>query len=288
MLKPRGRAGPIASTGGSLGPGLQPEEHCDVCASAFHVCSFLLLLLCSVQPLTVQNLDRRLASAEYHFAVHEQWPSLSKVSPRFFVLPGAQKKRPPCWLGAKDLTGEDATYSLKIPLCRPSTCPYRGSSPPPPRGGARVVDDTNIVCWLYVLYIPSPDSVQCHGGVLSVLAFLQGRGRAMRQRKLGKGGGGVLNNPSELHRNLSKVSQRALGFALLTAAPGGNTLSGWPTASFLAGYSSGFSQTDSIGIKPLHLAPTSTGTPPFRVHTRTATPTTSADPSPPLAPSSGR
>ena len=32
MLKPAGRAGPIASTGGSRGPGLQPEELCDVCA----------------------------------------------------------------------------------------------------------------------------------------------------------------------------------------------------------------------------------------------------------------
>ena len=30
--KPGGRAGPIASTGGSAGLGLQPEEHCDVCA----------------------------------------------------------------------------------------------------------------------------------------------------------------------------------------------------------------------------------------------------------------
>ena len=30
--KARGRAGPIASTGGSAGPGLQPEEHCDTCA----------------------------------------------------------------------------------------------------------------------------------------------------------------------------------------------------------------------------------------------------------------
>ena len=44
MPEPEGKAGPIASTGGSHGPGLQPKEHFDACAQ----CISGMLLPCAV------------------------------------------------------------------------------------------------------------------------------------------------------------------------------------------------------------------------------------------------
>ena len=139
--------------------------------SAFQVCSFLLL--CSLQSLTGRKLARGLASTQYHFAFHGQSLALSEVSPRLTMLSGAQQKRSPYRLVAEDLTGEEAMYSLMIPLCRPSTCLRRGSNPHRVAHGWRMMP---VQYAGYTCYISTPQtcllfpiSVQCHGGVLPEL-----------------------------------------------------------------------------------------------------------------------
>ena len=67
---------------------------------------------------------------------------------------------------------KEATYSLKIPLSTIYVLPPGFEPSPPPLGSTRVVDDTTVVCWLYLLYIntgnPRPFSSQTVCSVMMV------------------------------------------------------------------------------------------------------------------------
>ena len=117
--------------------------------SAFQVCSFRLL--CSLQSFTGRNLAGDLASAQYHFAFHGQWLALSEVSPRFSMLSRAQQKTTSLPVGSGRFVRRGSHVFIDDTTMLTIYVPPPWFEPPP--GGARVVDDTSTVCWLYLLYI---------------------------------------------------------------------------------------------------------------------------------------